>query len=197
MYYNLLQFKLTKFINVFFYALVAAITIHISSAEAARDGSLSSSSSASINISVTINQSLKTISPTELLLDRASSKGNSNKPFCVAHHGFDQDASVPYKLVVDEIKPSNNTIDTTADTTADTTLPFDIILEDREIKNSKQKLVDGMSFEKQSRLTINNFLNNKCTTHGLALTIEKNKNNNKKHIPTNSTALLFLLVSPE
>ena len=191
MYYNLLQFKLTKFINVFFYALVAAITLHTSSAEAARDGSLSSS--ASINISVTINQSLKTISPTELLLDRASSKGNSNKPFCVAHHGFDQDASVPYKLVVDEIKPSNNTIDTTTDTT----LPFDIILEDREIKNSKQKLVDGMSFEKQSRLTINNFLNNKCTTHGLALSIEKNKNNNKKHIPTNSTALLFLLVSPE
>jgi len=179
MYYNLLQFKLTKFINVFFYALVAAITLHTSSAEAARDGSLSSSS-------------LKTISPTELLLDRASSKGNSNKPFCVAHHGFDQDASVPYKLVVDEIKPSNNTIDTTADTT----LPFDIILEDREIKNSKQKLVDGMSFEKQSRLNINNFLNNKCTTHGLALSIEKNKNN-KEHIPTNSAALLFLLVSPE
>ncbi len=198
MYHNIKQANLQNLLNSkIVYALLYSLTFiyafNINLAEAAKDGNLNSRSTGSVNISITVNQSLKTVSPTELLLnDKPHTKNNSNNAFCVAHHGFSQEASVPYKLHVDEIKSFTQM----ANTSSDQPLPFDIILNDKQLIDSKQKLLNGMTFEKQSSLNINKQLRSECASAGLAISIEKNTDNNKKHEQINS-ALLFLLVSPE
>lgn len=160
--------------------------------EAATDGKLNSHSSGSIDISITVNQTLQTISPSEFIVEDKSftNKQNSIKPFCVAHHGFGHETSVPYQLIVDEIKLANKDQNNHF-------LPFDIILEDKYYQRSKQRLVRGMTIAKQSKLKISDDLSEECATNGLSLSIEKNAKSNKTLSQASATALLFLLVSPE
>ena len=182
-----------QIVNVLFTAFIILLTINNNLAEAAKDGNLSTHSSGTVNIYITVNQSFKTVSPTELVLNETSvSKQKSNGSFCIAHHGFNQESSVPYKLVVDEIISNN-----TRNSISNQSLPFDIFLKDSQLKNNKQKLIGGMKLEKQSRLNINERSADECDSTGLTLSIKENSNNKKQNEQTNSAALLFLLVSPE
>ncbi len=147
---------------------------------AASQGKLSIQSSASIEISVHVNQSLTAIGPEELLL-------NQNKsPLCVMHNGYKKDASVPYELKVDEIKVVDGV-----------NFPLNIFLEDKHSLNSKQLLMSGSSFLRQSNLSTSNQHEHDCRSSGLQLSLEaathyKNTFDNS----FNTAGSLILLVSP-
>lgn len=165
--------------------IILSIVIYsaMNTANAASKGKLGTQSSASVQISVTVKQTFNAISPTELLVQ---DKQSSKKSLCVAHHGFSNHASVPYKLIVDDIKVFNDTKNTNE-------FQHKVFLEDKNHSNSKQRLTQGMTIEKQSKLNINKNLNNDCASAGLDLSIEENSNIIGE---SGNTGLLVLMISP-
>ena len=169
------------------FLVLAAVVIFASTAEATDQGKLGKSSSASVDISVTVNQTFNSVSPNELLLNK-SLKKNAAEPFCVAHHGYNQNANVPYELVVDDLKNANGQQSKHA-------MPFNVYLENKNIHNSKQQLTQGVSISTQSNLRINKNLQSACANSGLQLSIEENKNV-QNAFDRNSVGIMVLLVSP-
>ena len=167
--------------------LVILIISATNISHAASQGKLGRQSSASIGISVQVNQSLTADSPDELLLSQ-----NKSKPLCVMHNGYTQNATVPYELKVDEIKVldqtnyiHNNNLDT---------LPFNIILIDKQ----KQQLTPGISLFQQTGLSTSDLHKQDCQETGMQLSLEMTADHkNSLNTQVNSTGLLILLVSPD
>lgn len=176
--YNSLQ----KYLIVFL--ILLSLCINFSSA--ASQGERGSQSSAAIEISVTVNQTLTTVSPPELLLENAQqSESVINSPFCIAHHGFSKNAVVPYELIVDSLVSANKN---------HSAFPYKIFLENNN--HSKQLLNNGTSLTKQSKLNISEHLINDCEKSGTHLSIEKKRSTETSAPDTGSSGLLILLVSP-
>lgn len=150
----------------------------------ASQGKFGTQSTATTEISVTIHQSLSTISPNELLLSNIIGNNlTTSKPFCITNNGYENNASVPYTLIVDRLEPINADL---------TRLPFNIFLKD---KNNKQLLSYGTTITKQSNLKSNKNIINDCIETGTQLSIENNNNTNNTQ-PSDTAGLLLLLVSP-
>lgn len=184
MYHSSKQFKLDKLYYLTSYLFVCVL-LNLSSSvvHAASQGKAGTQSTASVEISVTVNQSLTTVSPNEILLSNSIQKYlSTSKPFCIANNGFEKNASVPYELIVDRLEPFNANLDR---------LPFNIFLED---KNNKQLLTSGTKIAKQSNLKTNENLLEDCAKTGTQLSIENN--NSKNTLQPNSAGLMLLLVSP-
>ncbi|MDH3608598.1 MAG: hypothetical protein OEQ24_05055 [Gammaproteobacteria bacterium] len=157
---------------------------------AASQGKLGTQSIASVEILVTVNQSLSAISPNELLLNNFNQTNLTvNKPFCIAHNGFDKNASVPYELIVDRLVSINEN---------QHSLPFNIFLEDKDKNTNKSKhlLKNGITIAKQSNLSSSKELLNECVSTGAQLSIEKNNSAKKAASVPKTAGLLILLISP-
>ena len=167
--------------------LTMAIFLLASFADAADQGELGKTSKASIDISVTVNQTLNTISPTELLLNDFQT-ANSAIPFCVAHHGYSQNAHVPYELIVDSFTTVNNT-------TSKRTLPFNVFLQKKNNQKSKKQLIQGVSISSESNLKVSENLKSSCLNSGMQLHIEENilEQNSSN---TDSLGVMVLVISP-
>ena len=99
-----------KFIFITFILVSNSIYCTIN---AASQGKLGNRSTASINISVHINQTLTTIYPEQLLLSSStSSVTNTSQAFCVINQGFGENASVPYELIIDNLILQNKMVQT-------------------------------------------------------------------------------------
>ena len=176
-------------IKITFLVILAISATNI--CHAASQGKLGRSSSASIGISVHVNQSLSTVSPPELLLSQ-----NKSEPLCIMHNGYTQNANVPYALKIDEIKVLDQNNDGGMDNQED--FLFNVFLEDRYTAENKQKLSPGMSFSKQTRLSSRKQHKQDCRKAGMQLSIEKTNNEiNLSDTQLGSTGLLILLVSPD
>ncbi|MFK7815297.1 MAG: hypothetical protein AB8B92_03095 [Gammaproteobacteria bacterium] len=150
---------------------------------AASQGKLGTQSTATVEISVTIHQSLNAISPNEILLGNSVQNNlTTSKPFCITNNGYGRDTNVPYELIVDRLESSNTDIDR---------LPFSIFLED---KSNKRLLTKGAKIAKRSNLKNNNSTYKKCAETGTKLSIKNNYPNNVSQ--PNTAGLLLLLVSP-
>ena len=157
---------------------------------AASQGKLGTQSITSVEILVTVNQSLSAISPNELLLNNSNQTNLTvNKPFCIAHNGFDKNASVPYELIVDRLVSINEN---------QHSLPFNIFLEDidKNTNKSKHMLKNGTKIAKQSNLNSSKELLNECVSTGAQLSIEKNNSAKKAASVPDTAGVLILLVSP-
>ena len=184
---NIIRIK----ILILFISLNSAICI----GHAATQGKLGKQSSASIHISVQVNQTLTTVSPQELLLNQATLSDNrSLKPFCVAHHGYSQNASVPYELKVDDLKVHQQKIDSTQNKNISS--PYNIYLEDKNSLHNRLRLSAGMSLFKQSALSFSDQITKECENSGLHLSIEMAESSNDSFQEPISPGLLILLVSP-
>ncbi len=164
--------------------LLVSLSFHV--VDAASQGKLGTHSSASIEISVTVNQSLHTVSPKELILNSANKSAQTSMPFCIAHHGVNKNSSVPYELIV--------TSPATSSKGQQASLPYKIYLEDKN--KNKQLLNDGTTVAQQSTLTINEEIVAQCSDNGQRLLIEKNNSIKKDVFSTASAGLMILLVSP-
>ncbi len=189
MYYSSKQLKLNKLYYQVKCLFVCVLLILLSNvAHAASQGKLGIQSTASVEISVTVNQSLSAVSPNELLLNNSSQASlNSHKPFCIAHHGLHKNASVPYELIVNSLTTSyKNQHD----------IPYNIYLEDKNTNKSKQLLTNGTAIAKQSNLSRSKELLLDCAKSGVRLSIEKNYSIEKTASIPKAAGLLILLVSP-
>ncbi len=167
------------------YLLCGMIAIFIcNSTHAASQGKFGTQSSGTVEISVTIHQSINTISPNEILLNNTI--GNNlatSKPFCITNNGYNKNTSVPYHLIIDRLEPINSDLNR---------LPFDIFLKD---KNNKQLLTSGTTLSKQSYLKSNENIFNDCILAGTQISIEHNHDEIIKQ-QSDTAGLLLLLVSP-
>ncbi|QMU61512.1 MAG: hypothetical protein GKR92_07295 [Gammaproteobacteria bacterium] len=182
----------SKFGNLYFsvkFLFVCILIFQIFNvAHAASQGKLGTESTASVEIAVTVNQSLSAVSPNELLLNNFNQSGlTANKPFCIAHNGFNKNASVPYELIVDRLIPVNE---------KQHSLPFNIYLEDKNSNKSKQLLIKGTALSKHSSLKTSDNLISDCSNTGAQLLIEKNNTIKKTALQSNAAGLLILVVSP-
>ncbi len=154
---------------------------------AASQGKRGKSSTASVDISVYVSQTLNTVSPSELLLDQSKILEPVNsKLFCITHHGFDQNAGVPYELKVDKI----------SSTLSNDSFPYKIFLEDQSSLNPKLHLAAGMTLPKQSNISTNKNLNEKCKNSGLSLSIEMNEAHQSMSPNQIPPGLMILMVGP-
>ena len=189
MYHSATQIRLNKFklLSKYFLACVLAVPL-CNAANAASQGKLGTQSTASVEISVTVNQSLSTMSPNELLLNTSNqARLTTTKPFCIAHNGSNKNASVPYELIVDSLVAPNKNPHT---------LPFNIYLEDKNTNKNKQLLTEGTTITKQSRLSRDEQLVNKCASTGTQLSIEKNYSAENTSPASETAGLLILLIRP-
>ncbi len=172
---------------IFLLLVLTSAVVLASVAQAADQGKLGKQSRASVEISVIVNQTLSSVSPNELLLNKNLTSTYS-EPFCVAHHGLNQNAKVPYELIVDHFKAINNRGNKQV-------MPFNVYLEDKNILNSKQQLIQGVSISTQSNFRINKNMQSACANSGLQLTIEENDLG--QNTPnTSSPGIMILLISP-
>lgn len=163
------------------YCIIVALTYN--PVYAASQGKLGTQSTATVEISVTIHQSLNAISPNEMLLGNSIQNNLTiSKPFCITNNGYERNTNVPYELIVEKLESSNTDIHK---------LPFSIFLED---KNNKRLLTKGMKISKRSNLKNNNNIYKKCAETGTKLSIKNNDPNNASQ--PNTAGLLLLLVSP-
>jgi hypothetical protein len=176
----------TYFIKLILLAVFYNQFCFVNDCFSASQGTLGKQSSASIEISVHINQTLNTISPNELLLNQ--SKGlitNNSKPLCVANQGFSEGAIVPYELKIDELTTPNQ----------HTSSSYNVFLEDKS-SFEKLALVKGMSIATQSAIEMNKSVFEECKKSGLALSIEMNHENHFSNAYEAFPGLLILMVSP-
>ncbi len=167
-----------------FASLLLSLLFNVTNA--ASQGTLGKSSSASVEISITVNQSLRAVSPTELMLNSTNASKPTSKPFCIAHHGFKNNSSVPYELVVDNLVSGNKD--------QQNPLPYKIYLEDKD--ENKQLLNNGTKVARQSTLNLSEEVVEQCSENGLRISIEE-YNNTKNDVFSRTTAgLMILLVSP-
>lgn len=171
--------------------LLVAFTISATnSSYAASQGKLGKQSSASVQISVHVNQSLSTTGPEEILLNQ-----NKTNPLCIMHNGYEQNASVPYELKVSEIKMLTNS-HMNDEATTSSTPTLDIYLEDQKSNKQKYQLSPGLSLFNQTRLNRNQYQD--CQKNGMQLSVEiasdfMHAANQQNY----SAGLLILLVSPD
>ena len=189
MYHSSKQLKLNKLYYLAKYLFVCMLLILLGNVvNAASQGKFGTQSTASVEISVTVNQSLSTVSPNELLLNNSNQTNLTvNKPFCIAHNGFDKNASIPYELIVDQLVSANEN---------QHSLPFNIFLEDKNANKSKHLLKNGTTIAKQSSLSSSKELLNECISTGAQLSIEKNYSAKKAASVPDTAGVLILLVSP-
>lgn len=189
MYHSSKQLKLNKLYYLAKYLIVCVLLLLLGNVvHAASQGKLGTQSTASVEISVTVNQSLSAVSPNELLLNNSSQASlSSHKPFCIAHHGLHKNASVPYELIVDSLTPSNEN---------QHVLPYNVFLEDNSSNKNKQLLTNGTTIAKQSNLSSSKELLLDCANSGVRLSIEKNYSAEKTASIPKAAGLLILLVSP-
>ena len=191
MYHSSKHLKLKKLYYLVKYLFGCVLLILLGNVvHAASQGKLGTQSIASVEILVTVNQSLSAISPNELLLNNFNQTNLTvNKPFCIAHNGFDKNASVPYELIVDRLVSINEN---------QHSLPFNIFLEDKDKNTNKSKhlLKNGITIAKQSNLSSSKELLNECVSTGAQLSIEKNNSAKKAASVPKTAGLLILLISP-
>jgi hypothetical protein len=180
-------------VNILFIALLVTTNTLYDISNAASQGELGKRSSGSIEISVHVNQTLSAISPEELILNQATSSDlHTFKPFCVMHHGYSENAKVPYELTVADLTMPQQYINSTK--ISGINFPYNIFLVDKASANNKLLLSPGMSLLKQSTLGSRVQINNDCANSGAYLSIEMTHSfTNTEHIPP---SLLLLLVSP-
>ena len=183
-----MQYYLNKSFYILKYLLVSLLVSLLSNfTNATSQGKLGIQSSASIDISVMVTQSLSTVTPTELLLNDCNNCESTSMPFCIAHHGLKEGSSVPYSLSVDSLEPSHQ---------ESRTLPYKIYLEDKDTKRNKLLLHSGTVITKQSTLNVSKKVINECAENGMKLSIEMDVTA-KKSVPTSASAgLMILLASP-
>ncbi len=188
-------FSVRIILRILILTLFISLNCVICIGHAASQGKLGKQSSASIDISVQINQTLTTVHPEELILNQTTLSNNRTfKPFCVAHHGYSQNASVPYELKVDDLKIPQQNLNTSQNKII--TSPYNIYIEDKNSFNNRLRLSAGMSLFKQSVLSLSDQITKECENSGVHLAIELTdslKSINQKPI---SPGLLILLVSP-
>lgn len=165
--------------------VVFLVCLFFNSANGASQGKLGNQSSASVDVSVTVNQSLRTVSANELILDSTKQNQSSSMPFCIAHNGFKKNASVPYELIVDSVSSPNKDLHA---------LPYKLYLEDKN--TSKLLLNNRTTIAKQSTLYLSEEIVSDCAEYGLKLSIEKNNTTKKEVSGTSTVGLMILLVSP-
>ncbi len=188
MYHSSSQNSSIKSYYLLTYLLVSLLVCLLSNtANAASQGKLGIQSSASVDISVTVNQSLNAVSPNELLLNSSNHSGSTSMPFCIAHHGFKKKSSVPYSLSVDSLDTLHQDSHT---------LPYKIYLEGKNTNKNKLLLRSGTTITQQSTLKISPQVVHDCAENGLKLSIEKNRNTKKGVLTTTAPGLMILLVSP-
>ncbi len=193
MYHSSKHLKLKKLYYLAKYLFGCVLLILLGNVvHAASQGKLGTQSIASVEILVTVNQSLSAISPNELLLNNSNQTNLTvNKPFCIAHNGFDKNASIPYELIVDRLVSINEN---------QHSLPFNIFLEDKDkdknTNKSKHLLKNGITIAKQSNLSSSKELLNECVSTGAQLSIEKNNSAKKAASVPKTAGLLILLISP-
>lgn len=188
MHHSTTQYYSNKICYLLKYLLASILVSLLSNtAYAASQGKLGIQSSASVDISVTVNQSLSAVSPNELMLNNSNQNGSASMPFCIAHQGFKKKASVPYELVVDSLVSPHKD---------QQTLPYKIYLEDKNKSKNKLLLNSGTTISKQSTLNISEQVIDECANNGLKLSIEKFTNENKDTSKTAAVGLMILLVSP-
>ena len=153
---------------------------------AASEGKLGNRSTASINISVHINQTLTTIYPEQLLLSSSTSSSatNTSQAFCVVNQGFGNYASVPYELIIE-----NLTLQNIGENPA-----YYVYI--KKNGSSKETLEPGVSITNQSKITINEALKNRCSDMGMRISIESTNPSVNQSTISNIPGLLLLLVSP-
>lgn len=178
---NYLNLTFTCFVLLTLFVCTSGISF------AASQGKIGKSSSASVNISVTVNQTFNTLSPNELLLNPSNNFGTkSSKPFCIAHHGFHQNAAIPYELKVDNLLSTNSS----------DAFAYKVFLEDENALNNKLHLEAGTAVPKQSKLKINQDLQKICAESGQSLSIEMNEKDSNNYTHQPSPGLLILMVAP-
>ena len=179
-----------------FIAFLIFISTTLSTTNAATQGKLGKQSSASIEISVHVSQTLSTFSPNELLVNRTKSDETNFRPFCVLHHGYVLDSSVPYELKVEELTVPNKTNGTSQNNVG--TLPYRVFLEEQNSQIKRQYLLPGASFNKQSKLIQSREGKQECINSGARLAIETvsrgNQDFDKEAI---SPGVLIMLISPK
>ncbi len=108
------------------------------------------------------------------------------------HHGYSENAKVPYELTVADLTMPQQYINSTK--ISGINFPYNIFLVDKASANNKLLLSPGMSLLKQSTLGSRVQINNDCANSGAYLSIEMTHSfTNTEHIPP---SLLLLLVSP-
>ena len=152
---------------------------------AASQGKLGNRSTASINISVHINQTLTTIYPEQLLLSSStSSVTNTSQAICVINQGFGENASVPYELIIENLILQN---------IGENPAYYVYI---KENGSNKESLSQGVSITNQSILTFADMLDNKCNDMDMSIAIESSNPSADPNSISDTPGLLLLLVSP-
>ncbi len=191
--YKTNSFKKTLLLNFLFFALFWCLTLLLNDASATSQGELGNQSSASVKVSVQVNQSLRINSPHELLIDQTTLNKNNSRPLCVMHHGYSHTANVPYELTVDDIAVFSQMGNASRKNRA---VPsFDIFLNDSRSPIKKQRLTTGMSLTKQSQLSFYELQNHSCDDRSAQLSIEMSTRGDLAQRDS-ATGLLILLVSP-
>ena len=182
---NPVKYSLSIAFKIFILLALLVFTSGISFA--ASQGNKGKTSSGSVDISVHVSQTLNTVSPNELLLNQSNNFeiGNS-KPFCIAHHGFNQNAAVPYELKVDNLSSAQ----------PNDAFPYKVFLEDNSALESKLHLTAGISVPKQSNLSINRDIQEICAESGLSLSIEMNEEYKYSSSGEIYPGLMILMVGP-
>ncbi len=90
--------------QVIFFTLIISSNGLFCFANAASQGELGERSTASIEISVHVNQTLTSIHPEQLLVNSTTPiTMHDSQPFCIVNQGYGLEASVPYDLKVDAL----------------------------------------------------------------------------------------------
>ena len=139
-------------------------------------------STASIDISVHINQTLTTIYPEQLLL----SASNSEQSVCVVNQGYGENSSVPYDLVVEDLNLQY----------IDNIPAYNVYIKDKDSNIQILMLAPGVSIADQSKITINEALKNKCSDMGMRISIESTNASVNQSTNSSIPGLLLFLVSP-
>ena len=173
--------------RVIFVALISVSNFFICKSFAAEQGTLGSRSTASIEISVQINQTFTTIHPGELVLTSVNSvSSKSSQPFCVVNHGYGENASIPYELIVETIS---------VQTDKETPI-YNVYLSESDAMNQKVLLTQGLIINSQSEFTSSNIVNKHCSGLGSSISVEQTngKLSNSNFSPTPGS--LLLVISP-
>ena len=144
-------------------------------------------STASIEISVHVNQTLTSIHPEQLLVNSTTPiTMHDSQPFCIVNQGYGLEASVPYDLKVDALNIQ----------TINGAPAYTIYIKENKLSNQKLALATGRSLTNQSEVTFSDVLKDECEKKGMIIAIE----HTHPHASTNSVldnpGLLILLISP-
>ncbi len=165
--------------------LVATSIFAYSISFAASQGKLGVRSTATVGISVYVNQTLTAVHPEELILNATEKTAtHTSQPFCVINQGYGENASVPYELIVEDVS-----LQSFGDNPA-----YNVYI--KETGSSKETLAQGVSLINQSILTFADVMENKCNDMNMSIAIESTNPSADPNSISNTPGLLLLLVSP-